>query len=224
MKRIILFALTFSLLLVQNMKASHIADGDLSYTCLGNNQYQINLNLFVDCLSFDPGAQQTIDFTSTCGGTATMLVDVTDPGGTEISQLCPSQINNSTCNGGNLPDMWVFHFTGIFTLAPQCDTWTMSWITCCRNAAILNITSADLFGSYIQATVVSVTSQCNKSPKFFSVNQERLKIIKTTFPFFAVLAKFVYLKKNLNEKDNFYCTNFYFIAGSKCESVSYCRW
>ncbi len=155
-------------MLVQNVKASHIAGGDLSYTCLGNNQYQINLNLFVDCLGFDPGAQQTIDFTSTCGGTATMSVDVTNPGGTEISQLCPSQINNSTCNGGNLPGMWVFHFTGIVTLSPQCDTWTMSWTTCCRNAAILNITGADNFGSYIQATLNSITDSCNNSPSFTS--------------------------------------------------------
>lgn len=168
MKKILLLALTFTLLLVQNVKASHIAGGDLSYTCLGNNQYQINLNLFVDCLGFDPGAQQTIDFVSTCGGTATMSVDVTNPGGTEISQLCPSQLVNSTCSGGNLPGMWVFHFTGIVTLAPPCDTWTMSWTTCCRNAAILNITGADNFGSYIQATLNSITDSCNNSPSFTS--------------------------------------------------------
>ncbi len=169
MKRRILFAaLTFSLLIFQNAKASHIAGGDISYTCLGGNQYQINLNLFVDCLGFDPGAQQTIDFTSTCGGTASIQVDVTNPGGTEISQLCPSQINNSTCHGGNLPGMWVFHFTGTVTLSPVCDTWTMSWTTCCRNAAILNLQNASSSGSYIQATLNSATSACNNSPSFTS--------------------------------------------------------
>ncbi len=168
MKKIFLIALTFILLLFKNAEASHIAGGDLSYTCLGGNQYQINLNLFVDCLGFDPGAQQSIDFTSTCGGTATMYVDVTNPGGTEISQLCAAQINNSTCNGGNLPGMWVFHFTGTVTLAPPCNTWTMSWTTCCRNAAVLNLLTPDSFGSYIEATLNSTTDTCNNSPSFTS--------------------------------------------------------
>ena len=167
-KNILTIFLLFGLFLNQNIRASHIAGGDLSYVCLGNNQYQINLNLFVDCLGFDPGATQTINFTSSCGGTATGTVNVINPGGTEISQLCPSQINNSTCNGGTLPGMWGFHFTGTVTLAPACDTWTMSWTTCCRNAAILNLQTPDLFGSYIEATLNSVTAPCNNSPSFTS--------------------------------------------------------
>ncbi len=147
-------------------KASHIAGGDINYVCLGNNQYQINLNLFVDCLGFDPGASQTITFTSTCGGTATALVNVTNPGGTEISQLCPSQINNSTCSGGTLPGMWVFNYTGTVTLSPTCNTWTMSWTTCCRNNAILNLTNPGSLDSYLEATMNSATDSCNNSPSF----------------------------------------------------------
>lgn len=147
-------------------KASHIAGGDLTYVCLGGNQYQINLNLFVDCLGFDPGTAQTINFTSTCGGNTTTTVNCTNPGGTEISQLCPTQLNNSTCNGGTLPGMWVFHYTGTVTLAPPCDTWTMSWTTCCRNGAIVNLVTPASFGSYIEATVNSATDSCNTSPSF----------------------------------------------------------
>lgn len=147
-------------------KASHIAGGDLTYTCLGGNQYQINLNLFVDCLGFDPGASQTINFSSTCGGTATLTVNGTNPGGTEISQLCPAQIGNSTCSGGTLPGMWVFNYTGTVTLAPPCDTWTMSWTTCCRNGAIINLVTPASVGSYIQATLNSATAPCNNSPSF----------------------------------------------------------
>ncbi|MBK7181529.1 MAG: gliding motility-associated C-terminal domain-containing protein [Bacteroidetes bacterium] len=168
MKKLYFFAsFLFLLILTSNTaKASHIAGGDISYVCLGNNQYQINLNLFVDCLGFDPGATQTITFNSTCGGTATLNVNVTNPGGTEISQLCPSQLNNSTCNGGTLPGMWVFNYTGTVTLAPTCNTWTMSWTTCCRNNAILNLTNAASLDSYLQATMNSQTDSCNNSPAF----------------------------------------------------------
>jgi gliding motility-associated-like protein len=166
MKKIITALSLLCFLFINQAKASHIAGGDLSYVCLGANQYQINLNLFVDCLGFDPGASQTINFSSTCGGTASMTVNVTNPGGTEISQLCPAQINNSTCNGGTLPGMWVFNFTGIVTLAPPCDTWTMSWTVCCRNNAILNLVTPASFGSYIEATLNSATAPCNNSPAF----------------------------------------------------------
>lgn len=168
-KNILSIFFLFGLLLSQNSRASHIAGGDISYICLGNNQYQINLNLFVDCLGVVPiDPAQTITFSSTCGGSITATVDMTNPGGTEISQLCPSQINNSTCNAGTLPGMRVFHFTGPVTLSPACDTWTMSWNTCCRNAAILNLQSPDLFGSYIEATLNSTTAPCNNSPSFTS--------------------------------------------------------
>ncbi|MFL5763531.1 MAG: PKD domain-containing protein [Bacteroidia bacterium] len=145
--------------------ASHIAGGEITYTCLGGNQYQVNLNLFVDCLGFNPGASQTINFTSTCGGTATLTVNVTPAtiNGQEISQLCPADLANSTCNGGTLPGMWLFSYTGIVTLAPPCDTWTMSWSTCCRNSAITNVTS---FNYYIEATLNSATAPCNSSPQF----------------------------------------------------------
>src|SRR4051812_43527223 len=113
MKKItLLLFLACSLFFSSTIKASHIAGGELSYVCLGGNQYQLNLNLFVDWLGFDPGATQTITCVSSCGATVTASVNVTNPGGTEISQLCPAQIGNSTCSGGTLPGMWVFHFTG----------------------------------------------------------------------------------------------------------------
>jgi gliding motility-associated-like protein len=145
--------------------ASHIAGGEITYSCLGGNQYQINLNLFVDCLGFNPGASQIINFTSTCGGTASLTVNVTPAtiNGQEISQLCPADLANSTCNGGTLPGMWLFSYTGVVTLAPPCDTWTMSWSTCCRNSAITNVTS---FNYYIEATLNSATAPCNSSPQF----------------------------------------------------------
>lgn len=145
--------------------ASHIAGGEITYNCLGGNQYEVNLNLFVDCLGFDPGATQFINLTSTCGGTASLTVNGTNLGGTEISQLCPAQIAFSTCNGGTLPGMWIFSYTGIVTLAPPCDTWTMSWSTCCRNLAITNLSSASS-NYYIEATLNSATATCNSSPAF----------------------------------------------------------
>ncbi len=166
-KGILMTSLLMMLVFSLSTKASHIAGGEITYTCLGGNQYQINLNLFVDCLGFNPGASQTINFTSTCGGTASATVNVTPAttNGQEISQLCAPQLPNSTCSGGTLPGMWLFSYTGVVTLAPPCDTWTMSWSTCCRNLAITNLSSASS-NYYIAATLNSGTAPCNSSPQF----------------------------------------------------------
>lgn len=165
MKKIITTLSILCLLFISQAKASHIAGGDLSYVCLGGNQYRINLNLFADCFGVDPGTSHIIDFTSPCGGTTSITVTLLNSGGTEISQLCATQINNSTCNNGTLPGMRVFHYTGTVTLAP-CDSWTMSWDLCCRNAAVLNLVTPDVYGSYIEATLNSATAACNNSPSF----------------------------------------------------------
>jgi gliding motility-associated-like protein len=166
MRKKIVVLFSFILLFVTNASATHIAGADINYVCLGNNQYQITLNLFADCFGILPAGTQTIHFSSTCGDTISITAVNTNPGGTEISQLCPTQINSSTCHGGVLPGMRVYHYSGVASLVQPCDTWTMSWQLCCRNAAILNLLNPNSAGSYIEATLHSITSTCNNSPAF----------------------------------------------------------
>ena len=168
--KIISIIFVFNLLLgIKPAHASHIAGGEITYTCLGNDQYEIHLNLFVDCLGFDPGSSQAISFNSTCGGiTSAILNVIPDTSGVnfiEISQLCPLDMPNSACSGGILPGMWLFRYVGVVTLSPACDAWTMSWTTCCRNAAISNL-SVPSSSFYIEATLNSATAPCNSSPQF----------------------------------------------------------
>jgi len=166
MKKIILIALTFTLLLAQNVKASHISGAEITYNYLGNNKYQINLKLYWDCTNgFDPGDPQTIDLSSTCGGSISLSLPQTNPGGTDISQLCSNAI--STCSGGTTPGMNMNEYSDTITLAP-CDTWTMSWTNCCRNSAITNLQTPSSFGMYAEAKLNSVTAPSNNSPYFTS--------------------------------------------------------
>ncbi|MGQ0828835.1 MAG: gliding motility-associated C-terminal domain-containing protein [Bacteroidota bacterium] len=171
MRKAIAYTLiVFNILLAQIIKADHIAGADLSYTCLGNNKYQINLNLYADCLGYDAinngiSSQQTVYISSACFGSTTTTVNLTNPGGTEISQLCPSQINNSQCNGGTLPGMLVFRFTATVTLSP-CDTIKFNYSKCCRSASIINLKTPDSYGIYVDALLNSVIAPCNNSPVF----------------------------------------------------------
>lgn len=39
-----------------SLSATHIVGGEMNYTCLGDNQYEISLTIFRDCYNGDPRA------------------------------------------------------------------------------------------------------------------------------------------------------------------------
>jgi gliding motility-associated-like protein len=165
MKKIYTLFLLFILSL--NVHASHISGGDMNYTWVGPgaNTYLITLNLFRDCDGITMSTSETVTATSTCGGSVSITVDLTNPGGTEISQLCDNQL--STCNGGSYPGMQLYTYQAVVDLSPPCDSWTLSWSTCCRNNTI-NVPTSSSDDIYIQTTMNSVTAPQNNSPAFTS--------------------------------------------------------
>lgn len=164
-----LFFAIFTLsILTNNMStASHISGGDISFQCVGPNTYNVTLNLFRDCDGITMSNTEFMNATSTCGGNIQITLNLANVGGTNISQLCPSDSLNSTCFGGNLPGMQLYTYTGTVVLAPPCNTWTLSWSTCCRNNTV-NVPSSSSDDIYIEATLNTVTSPCNNSPTFTS--------------------------------------------------------
>ncbi|MBP6574385.1 MAG: gliding motility-associated C-terminal domain-containing protein [Flavobacteriales bacterium] len=162
MKRTLTTLFAAGLLGAQHVSASHIVGGEILWECLGNNQYQITMNLFRDCFGITPGTQETITFDSPCG---TASLQVTNQSITEVSQLCPEEIANSTCNGGTLPGIEQWTYTGIVTL-PPCDSWTASWTSCCRNVAVLNIDNPGNADTYLEGTLNNADFPCDNSPVF----------------------------------------------------------
>ena len=55
--RMIFIMCSLLMLSQQDAKATHIVGGNLTYRCLGNNQYEIRLSLRRDCLLGAPDAQ-----------------------------------------------------------------------------------------------------------------------------------------------------------------------
>ncbi len=144
---------------------SHISGGDFAYECLGNDSFLITLNLFRDCSGITMGNTQFVNFTSTCGGNTNATLNLINTNGTEISQLCAQQIPNSSCNGGGQQGMQVYTYQAIVVLNPPCDTWTMSWSTCCRNPTS-NVPTSNSDNVYLESTMNSLTNNCNNSPQF----------------------------------------------------------
>lgn len=145
--------------------ATHFSGGEIYWECIGPDQFRIRLVVYRDCAGVNVQPTQTLQFTSPCGNRSLV---VSTPGGTEISQLCDIELPNSTCNGGTLPGIQQYIYTGIITL-PPCDSWHISWTNIYRNNAIVNLTNPGTRETYIESVLNNLAAPCNNSPTFTNV-------------------------------------------------------
>ncbi len=140
-------------------QASHMVGGDVTYRCLGANNFEITITLFQDCLYGEPGAlaQDNPAYYSIFrrGSSELVRADSVQAFSTEIvnpnfSNAC---INNypNTCMRKQ-----VFRFT--VNLAPTTSGYTIIYERCCRNAAINNIVNPGNVGVTYFATIPPFTS------------------------------------------------------------------
>ena len=163
-----LFALlaTLNVLLIPfTARGTHMSGGEIYWNCLGNDQYEITLVVYRDCAGIALDPAYDLDISSPCGN---MTLHVTTPGGVELSQLCDQELPNSTCNGGTLPGIQQYIYTGTITL-PPCDSWTISWTEIYRNNAIVNLQNPGQQEMYIQATLNNTVAACDDSPQFSNI-------------------------------------------------------
>jgi gliding motility-associated-like protein len=162
MLRRVHLSILLCLLLATSARATHISGGEIYYDCLGGNQYLITLVVYRDCAGINLDNSYTLDLTSPC---ANKTLTVSTSGGVEISQLCGLELPNSTCNGGSLPGIQQYIYTGTVSL-PPCDAWTISWTEPWRNGAIANLVDPGNKDVYIQAVLNNAAGPCNDSPHF----------------------------------------------------------
>jgi len=163
-------ALLLSFLLISsiNLRASHIAGGDLTVQHLGGCNYVVTLNLLRDCSGITMSSSELVTVTNNCtGGSLSLSLPlVNGTSGTEISQVCPNQVFNSTCNGGSLPGMQQYTYKDTVCLDSTCNNLELSWTTCCRNGAIINIDTPDSEDIIINAVYNPSSSLNNSTPVF----------------------------------------------------------
>lgn len=146
--------------LVGASRADHYAGATLSYTCLGGNFYTVDLDMYMNCAGV-PVGPQTITFQNQCGvifQQNNVPLTLTE----EVSPLCFSQLNSSTCNGGFNPGFRRYRFSTSVFLSP-CNFWTISWNICCRNATE-NLQNTP--GIYAETTLNNLGGVCDNSPRF----------------------------------------------------------
>jgi len=152
----------FMILFAARCYATHLAGAELFYKSLGGNQYLVTLHIFRDC-SGSPLADPTINFGSSCGDLFSAFpVQVGVP--ENVSQLCPQQMGNSTCDGGAFPGMEKYTYTVQVNLQ-ACSSWTMSWTAMARNTTVNAIsTGSDAF--YVAAFLNNLAAPGNNSAYF----------------------------------------------------------
>jgi len=163
----LVFVLLFSISLT-NLNASHITGGQIGYTPTGvANQYELTLTLYRDCSGIPAPPNATIIAANDCGlSNPTIVLPLVSS--SQISQLCPAAISSSSCNGGTLPGIEKYIYSGLITLTDTCDAWTFSFQSCNRNASV-NLVGAPCY--YIETIFNNASFPFNSSPVITNLYQ-----------------------------------------------------
>lgn len=175
-KYLILAFIALFIINIETLHATHAMGADLTYRCLGNNQYEVTLTFYRDCAGVSAPGSVSVSAVSGCisGQTVTATLQK-DPifSSLEVTPLCPSQRLCSSCvqnPGPNCttiyPGVEVYTYMGVIALPSACANWSLSWSTCCRNNAITNLNAPGSRDMYLNVLINNANGLCNNSPVF----------------------------------------------------------
>lgn len=151
---------------VGDLCATHIVGGEMNYTCLGNNEYEITLTIFRDCYNGNPNAW--FDDPASIG--------VFDANNNYLWQILVPLLNNDTLSPVLTseclvvpPDVCVHTTTYRTTveLPPISGGYQLAYQRCCRNYTIVNIIDPLDTGATYGVTISEEALEgCNSNPKF----------------------------------------------------------
>lgn len=145
--------------------ATHVQGGDITYECLGGNQYRIQMALYRDCAGVAAPNTITVNAKSaTCAEDFNITLNRVAGTGVEVSPICPSL--QTVCTGGSYPGVQEYIYQGIVTLPAQCADWVFSSNIAARNSAISTIVDPANQNLYIESHLDNLNTPCNNSPSF----------------------------------------------------------
>ncbi|PZF74179.1 PKD domain-containing protein [Taibaiella soli] len=149
-------------------RATHIVGGELTYRCLGNNQYQITINIYQDCISGDPTAIAQDDPAYICifdGINPTRILF--DSIRSAAKQLVPPNFKNECVKNPPPTCLNKVTFTKTYTLAENVNGYRVIYQRCCRNGSIVNIVNPGAVGATYSCVIPpSRDAICNNSAVF----------------------------------------------------------
>ncbi len=145
--------------------ANHVLGGNITWECLGGDQYEITFTMYKDCYGTpgDPATEILYFFPSGCGAVP-FSVDLDFVSAVEISDLCVTEFVNSSCSGGLAPGTMQVTYSGVVTLDAGC-LWEAIWNNGSWNY-FQNIEPFDLMGNPYSAFIyseINTSAPCDNS-------------------------------------------------------------
>jgi gliding motility-associated-like protein len=138
--------------------------GELTYVCLGNNDYRITLKVYRDCFN----GQAPFDNPAPVGifdgnGVLFTVIDLNFPGSTNVP---PISISPCLVPPGNVCVEEAV-YQGVVNLPPSATGYTLVYQRCCRNGTISNLINPNDVGSTYTASIPGTSvALCNSNPVF----------------------------------------------------------
>ena len=159
---ILLLMVTFPIM----VQATHIIGGEINYTCMGNEQYEVELTVYRDCFF---GADNAF-FDNPAS------IAIYDANNILLDELRLPFLNNDTLTP-IVSDSCLFvpssvcvhtaSYRGMVDLPFSTGGYTIVYQRCCRNETITNIIDPLNTGATFTATISDVAlMECNSGPKF----------------------------------------------------------
>lgn len=154
---------------------NHLVGGELTYECLGGNQYQVNLIIYRDCYTNGAPFDAVTAIYLRDPNTGTYLPNPLDPTVFRIPiALNPLDtlqvpINDEELCTDDIPDVCVSRaeYNVNLNLAPRAGGYEVVHQRCCRNTTIVNIISPGETGSTYSLLIPHEDNTCdNDSPVF----------------------------------------------------------
>lgn len=146
------------LMFSQQTQATHLYSAEITYRCLGNNQFIIEAETFQDCGAVPPTTSLTINMASTSCG-INQNIGLPQISLTDITPFCPS--GQSPCATGGYGSYRIVYADTVSLSA--CSDWIFSYTNCCKNPNILNLVNSNST-TYIY-TSLDNSNQCNNAAK-----------------------------------------------------------
>ncbi|MFM7080153.1 MAG: PKD domain-containing protein [Bacteroidota bacterium] len=157
------FFISFILLLATMQSlATHIVGGELYYTYLGNNQYEIRLTVYRDCFNGVPPFDDPA-YVGIWDASNNLIMEV--PMSPNDSATVPSIINSACMQPPTNICVRVANYYATVSLPPIPGGYQLAYQRCCRNGTIQNLVSPLSTGATFYATIPGSTPN-NSNPEF----------------------------------------------------------
>jgi gliding motility-associated-like protein len=151
-----------------NSNASHIVGGEITYVCLGGNNYKIKISIYRDCLTGIAGAIHDDNpvYISVFDGNGVIIgsdsISFINPDG----EVIPPDFHSDCLN--NPPPTCLNRATAerSYYLPPNSTGYKVIYQRCCRNSSILNLVSPDATGATYTCIIPPSDVACNNSAVF----------------------------------------------------------